>query len=280
VTSIDFSWADFTFPLLTREQSLSLIRLLEFSFIDIGLFARSTTFSPADLVASPARYTAAAQADLERHGLRASDVFLQIGTDPSESAANDPDIAVRTRNREVFQAAVTFAAALNCNHVTGLPGVFHQGTPRDGDRELAVEEARWREQACNRLGIQYAIEPHLGSICADVDSTLEFLGSVPGLTLTLDYGHFIFNRTPAKHVHRLAPHASHFHARCGAPGRLQAPLVENEIDFEGAIAALDHAEYKGTIALEYVWIDWNGCNRCDNVSETVLLRQYLSDCLK
>lgn len=273
---INFSCADFTFPLLAREQSLSLIRLLDFSFVDIGLFARSNTFSPTDLVAGPAEYIAAVQRDMDRHGLRASDVFLQIGTEPSQSAANDPERTVRTRNREIFHVAVTFASALGCNHVTGLPGVLHEGIPNKVDWELAVEEAQWRLEACSRAGIQYAVEPHLGSICADIDSTLELLGSVPGLTLTLDYGHFIFNSTPPEHVHRLATYASHFHARCGAPGRLQTPMVENEIDFEGAIAALDQADYGGTIALEYVWIDWNQCNRCDNVSETILLRQYLS----
>jgi sugar phosphate isomerase/epimerase len=109
-----------------------------------------------------------------------------------------------------------------------------------------------------------------------VDSALAFVNEVQGLTLTLDYGHFIYNGTSSQQVHGLAPYASHFHARSGGQGRLQTPLVENEIDFEGAIAALRRAGYRGTIALEYVWIDWNQCNRCDNVSETLLLRQHLS----
>lgn len=273
---IDFSCAEFAFPLLDRQQSLAVIRLLGFSFVDIGLFARSSTFSPAALCASPARYTAKAKRDLARESLRAADVFLQIGMDPPICAANDPDPAVRRRNRRIFQASVDFTRALKCRHMTGLPGVYHEGAARQIDWELAVKEARWRQAICARNGIQYAVEAHLGSICDSVDSTLDFLHEVPGLTLTLDYGHFIFNGIPSEQAHRLVPHASHVHARAGARGRLQAVFSDNQIDYPGAIAALKQAEFKGSIALEYVWIDWNDCNRCDNISETILLKNHLS----
>lgn len=273
---IHLSCADFTFPLLERNQSLALIRLLGFSFVDIGLFARSSTFSPFELLSSPAGYATAARADLDKEGLRAADIFLQIGMDPPESAANDPDASVRTRNREAFHAAIDFAVTLDCRHLTGLPGVFHDGLSIRADWELAVQEALWRKAMCAGAGMQYAVEPHLGSICDSVDSTIRFLGDVPGLTLTLDYGHFVFNGTPSERVHRLARHASHVHARAGARNRLQARFCENQIDFEGGIAALKQAAFNGTIALEYVWIDWNECNRCDNISETILLRKHLS----
>jgi hypothetical protein len=29
------------------------------------------------------------------------------------------------------------------------------------------------------------------------------------------------------------------------------------------------------MCLEYVWIDWEGCNRTDNISETIILRDFL-----
>jgi sugar phosphate isomerase/epimerase len=275
----DLSCADFTFPLLDRRRCLALLRMLEFPCVDIGLFARSDTFSPSALCATPAAYTRAVREDLERENLRAADVFLQIGADPPEAAANDPSSAVRSKNRDVFRTAVDFAAALECRHLTGLPGVYHEHTARQADWELAVEEALWRNGVCSSAGIEYAVEPHLGSICNGIESTLRFVAAAPGLTLTLDYGHFIFNGVPSEQVHSLARHASHFHARAGARGRLQAPLSENEIDFKGAIAALSEAAFRGNIALEYVWIEWNQCNRCDNISETILLREQLAQFL-
>jgi len=276
---IDFSCADFTFPLLDRKQSLALLHMLGFTHVDIGLFARSKTYSPSALCASPAAYTRAVREDLERENLRPADVFLQIGADPPEASANDPSPSVRAQNRDVFRAAVDFAAALQCPHFTGLPGVYHDRIARPADWELAVEEAAWRKALCSSAGIRYAVEAHLGSICEDIDSTLRFVTDVPGLTLTLDYGHFIFQGVPSEQVHALARHASHFHARAGARGRLQTPLTENEIEFKGALAALRDAEFSGAIAFEYVWIDWNQCNRCDNISETILLRELFATLL-
>ena len=33
--------------------------------------------------------------------------------------------------------------------------------------------------------------------------------------------------------------------------------------------------YDGMLAPEYVWIDWERCNECDNISETILMRDRL-----
>jgi hypothetical protein len=35
------------------------------------------------------------------------------------------------------------------------------------------------------------------------------------------------------------------------------------------------ADYDGYLAIEYVWIEWEHMNECDNVSETVQLRERL-----
>jgi sugar phosphate isomerase/epimerase len=270
-----FSCADFTFPVLERLAALRLVKLLGFDHVDIGLFARSTHFSPLDLYESPRSYTEQVLQDLDAAGLRASDVFVQIGVDPSECAANDPSPSVRARNSEIFKQTLEFTVALGSKHLTGLPGVFHAGVSRDRDVGLAAEVAAWRAAECASAGIEYAIEPHVGSICGDVASTQAFLGAVEGLTLTLDYGHFVMTGESSAHVHALLPFASHVHVRGGAPDRLQTSVEENAIDFPGSLAGLKHFGYAGFLTLEYVWIDWKGCNRTDNVSETVLLRRAL-----
>ena len=30
--------------------------------------------------------------------------------------------------------------------------------------------------------------------------------------------------------------------------------------------------YQGWVGIEYVWIDWEHCNECDNLSETIRFR--------
>lgn len=272
---IKFSCADFTFPVLERCTALKLLKLLGFDHVDMGLFARSSHFSPLDLLASPRSYTAQVLEDLDASGLDTSDVFLQIGADPSESAANDPSSTIRSRNRDVFKTALEFCAALDAKHLTGLPGVFHPDTSRERDLALAAEETAWRLSQCANAGVIYAIEPHVGSICADIEDTRGFLAAVAGLTLTLDYGHFVMAGKNSAQVHDLLPFASHIHVRGGALERLQTSVDENTIDFPGMLTGLQRLDYDGFLALEYVWIDWKGCNRTDNVSETVLLRRAL-----
>jgi sugar phosphate isomerase/epimerase len=270
-----FSCADFTFPVLERSAALKLVKLLGFDHVDIGLFARSAHFSPNELQTSPHSYTAQVLQDLDNAELQVSDVFVQFGVDPPECAANDPDPAVGTRNREVFKRALEFCVALGCKHLTGLPGVFHREVSRERDLDLAAEVARWRVAECAGAGVSYAVEAHVGSITADVASTRAFLATIEGLTLTLDYGHFVMAGESSLRVHELLPSASHVHVRGGARERLQTSLDENTIEFGGMLSGLNRLGYDGFLALEYVWVDWKGCNRTDNVSETVLLRRAL-----
>jgi sugar phosphate isomerase/epimerase len=270
-----FSCADYTFPVLDRLDALRLVKLLGFDYVDIGLFARSSHFSPIELLASPREYTSNILHGLNATQLRVSDVFVQIGVHPSECAVNDPNPAVRVKNRDTFAYALEFCVALGCKHLTGLPGVLHSEFSEESDLTLAAEETAWRVTECARAGVCYSIEPHVDSICAQVGSARTFLAAVNGLTLTLDYGHFVAAGETSQKVHDLLSFASHIHVRGGAIGRLQTSVKENVIDFPGMLNRLERLDYRGFLALEYVWVDWKDCNRTDNVSETLLLRRAL-----
>jgi sugar phosphate isomerase/epimerase len=269
------SCADFTFPLLSREQTLTLLRALDFKAVDLGLFARSQHFYPSGLMEDQARYTRTAKNNLGAAGLTVSDVFLQIGPEPREHSTNDPNSSIRAYNRRVFEAVTDFCVALDCHHMTGLPGVEHAEISLDESIKLGVEETIWRVQKASEAGVVYAIEPHIGSICSTPQDTRHFLRQVDGLTLTLDYGHFIWAGFSNGDIHPLVPHASHVHLRGGAKGRLQTAVEENAIDFAGLLKGLRDCRYEGVLCLEYVWIDWEGCNRVDNISETILLREQI-----
>ena len=70
-------------------------------------------------------------------------------------------------------------------------------------------------------------------------------------------------------------HASHFHARGARPGRLQASFKENVIDYGRVLDVMRQVGYAGYVGVEYVWIDWEHCNEVDNLSETILMRDFL-----
>jgi sugar phosphate isomerase/epimerase len=125
------------------------------------------------------------------------------------------------------------------------------------------------------VGVTVSTEAHLGSVVPSPAKAAALLAKAPGLTLTLDYGHFIYQGFKNDEIHPLIPHASHFHARAGANKQLQPVLKENEIDFLTILRRMKRSAYRGYLGIEYVWIDWEGCNRVDNLSETIQLRDLL-----
>jgi len=97
----------------------------------------------------------------------------------------------------------------------------------------------------------------------------------PGLTLTLDYTHFIKQNISQEECETLMPYAAHYHARGAEPGRLQASVSANKVDFKRVLQAMERVKYNGYVGVEYVWTEWEHCNEVDNLSETVLLRDHL-----
>jgi len=103
------------------------------------------------------------------------------------------------------------------------------------------------------------------------------LEGVSGLTLTLDYTHFTRQGMPDADIGPLVAYASHFHVRGAKANRLQASFNENTIDYLAVLRAMKETEYRGYLGVEYVWIDWEHCNEVDNVSETILYRDFLKE---
>lgn len=268
------SCADFTFPLLPHEDVLALIRLLGLDGVDLGIFSGRSHCTPEMILEDVPAAAQRMKSSLDRHGLAASDVFLQTGAEPPLRAANDPDASIRQANRETFRGVLDFAGRLGAKHLTGLPGVWHEGADRGADWDLATEEARWRKAEAARAGVEYAVEAHVGSLTPDPASALRFVQETE-TTLTLDYGHFVYQGMSPDAADVLLPHTSHFHARGGAKGQLQSTMKDNTIDFTAIRDALQKRGYPGWMCLEYVWVDWEGCNRTDNISETIILRDLL-----
>ncbi len=272
---IPLSCSDFTFPLLPHHAACQLIHLLGLQGVDLGVFHQRSHLQPDHL---RGREKAAAKELIDRLAdlnLQVSDVFIQTGANHHERAANSPEGGERKAGYEMFLSALEFAVACGSRHITGLPGMPFEGVSESDGLKLAAEESSRRAAAAKQAGLIYGVEAHVGSIAPTPAKALELVRSGEGLSLTLDYGHFIYAGYTNEEIHPLLDHASHFHARGAAPKQLQAPMKENRVDFSQIIRSLAGRNYPGWICLEYVWIDWEGCNRSDNVSETLLLRKAL-----
>lgn len=269
-----FACADFTFPLLSHDQVLQLIAMLEFDGVDIGLFEERSHLWPSREFENVGESARQLKQKLDDRGLKAADIFLQMAVDFAPYAVNQPEAARRQKAREWFLKTLDYAAACNCRHVTTLPGVHFDSESYADSLARSAAELAWRVEQANAYNIIFGIEAHVGSIVSDPESAERLVQQVPGLTLTLDYTHFTRIGLPDAAVEPLVKYASHFHIRGARPDRLQETFARNAIDYRRVFEVMRAMGYQGWIGIEYVWIDWEHCNECDNLSETILFRDF------
>ncbi len=266
--------ADFAFPLLPHDQVLDLIAMLGFEGVDVGLFEGRSHLWPSRVfptLRDSARELARKVGD---RGLRLADVFLQTAPEFVSLAPNHPEAARRAQARDLFSRTLEFATACGCRHVTALPGVRFEQESADDSLGRCREELAWRCAEARKQDVTFAVEAHVGSIVPSPGEAARLVRDTPGLTLTLDYTHFTREGMADADIEPLIPHATHFHARCARPGRLQASFKENVIDYGRVLQVMERTGYAGYVGIEYVWIDWEHCNEVDNLSETILLRNF------
>ena len=266
--------ADFTFPLLSHDRVLDLIALLDLKGVDIGLFEDRSHLWPSREFKNLRRSARQLKKKLGDRGLVAADVFLQMGEDFNEYAVNHPLAARRRKARDWFSKALEYAAECGAKHVTNLPGVLFAEESRAESWGRAVDELAWRAEQAKAHKIIYGVEAHIGSLAPRPKAAAKLVADVPGLTLTLDYTHFTKIGMADAEVEPLVQYASHFHARGGRKGRLQERFAHNAIDYKRIVQVMQKTGYRGWLGIEYVWIDWQHCNECDNLSETILFRDF------
>ena len=267
--------ADFTFPLLPHNKVLDLIAMLDLKGVDIGLFEGRSHLWPSREFKNLRRAARSLNRKLGDRGLVAADIFMQMGEDFAEYAVNHPQARRRRKARDWFGKTLEYAAEAGARHVTGLPGVLYGEESRAASWGRAVEELGWRVEQARAHGLVYGVEAHIGSLAPRPKAAAKLIAAVPGLTLTLDYTHFIRIGLLDKEVEPLVQHASHFHVRGGRKGRLQERFAHNAVDYTRVVETMQQTGYKGWLGIEYVWIDWEHCNECDNLSETILFRDFL-----
>ncbi len=267
--------ADFTFPLLSHEKALDVIALLDFEGVDIGLFEGRSHLWPSGVFRDLKGSARELSARLNGRGLELADVFLQTAQDFESLAPNHPDPDRRRQARDLFARTVEFTSECGGRHVSALPGVDFAGVPREESFQRCCDELGWRTETARAHGLTFSVEAHVGSIVPTPEDVTRLLRAVPGLTLTLDYTHFTRSGLPDAAIEPLIAHASHFHARCARPGRLQSSLKENTINYVRVLDVMRRVGYPGYVGLEYVWIDWEHCNEVDNLSETILMRDLI-----
>ena len=268
--------ADFTFPLLPHDNVLDLIAAMELNGIDIGLFEGRSHLWPSREFKELAQSATRLRDKLANRGIKPADVFLQLDPDFVPYAINQPDVERRHHAREQFLRTLEYASELGSPHVTTLPGVyFEKDEPAADSWRRSQDELAWRVEQAKTHNIVFSVEAHVGSLAPNPREAERMVRGIPGLTLTLDYTHFTRIGLPDTEIEPLVQYASHFHVRGARKDRLQASFKNNTIDYARVLNTMRACRYKGYLGIEYVWIDWEHCNESDNLSETILFRDFL-----
>lgn len=267
--------ADFSFPLLPHDHVLDLIATLGIQGVDIGLFEGRTHLWPSKVLRDICKASSDLAHRLRDRGLKPADISVHPVSDFHSLAPNHPDPKKRRVARELCLRTLEFTSRCGGRHVTMLPGVHYKTESYSESLKRCSEELAWRCEKAQEHGITFSVEAHIGSIVPTPAAAAKLVRMTPGLTLTVDYTHFVRAGIPESQIEPLVQFASHFHARAGCKGRLQASFKHNTIDYARILRAMKSAGYNGYVALEYVWIEWERCNEVDNLSETILLRDFL-----
>lgn len=260
--------ADFSWPGLSHDLVLDIVRELGCEGVLLGLLG---DYSPVHLdpVLADVPYWAGRLAErVEEHGLVIADVFPIASMDLVGLAVNHPDGAERARSAAFFRQMLEFARRVGVDGLTILPGMPFADESWDASFERACGELAWRVDEARSAGLRLSVEPHHGSIVETPDTAGRLVEGVPGLELTLDYGHFTVQGIPDAEIEPLLEHTRMMHLRPGREGLVQSRLVDSTIDFERMVDRLAAIGFDGWLAIEFVHDERPGCQDCDVIQES------------
>lgn len=234
----------------------------------VGDFGAGPRIDIATLAADPGecdRLAAAAAG----HSIMFTDLVAGVIWMPGSTQAD------RDSARDLFAGLAAHASRLGLDGVTLLPGIRGEAD-RDELFALTAAELRRYVEIGAEHGLDVSIEAHVESVTDTPSRTIEMLEAVPGLTLTLDYSHFIHPGFRHDDIEPLNAYARHFHIRQAAPGRLAIDVHSGTIDHNRLVANLADLGYRGSFATEYVASEWYDQNLVDTVAENALMRDEMA----
>ena len=267
--------ADFTWPLMTHTDVVRHIAMLGFDGVDLGLMEGRTQVQPGMVRQDVAMWSGVIGERLAAAGLEAADVFFVPSFNLTDLAANNPDPDQRDGGHEAFLDILEFSRRIGAPGMTMNGGIPIEGQSTADSLRLSAAELTRRVEAAAAHDIEVRVEASVNSNTPTPEMALELVDAVPGLKLTIDYCHFVYQDIPESDVHPLLEHAAHFQCRGAAPGRMQVRFQENTIDYRGVIERLMAQGYDAYFSIEYVWIDIWECNRTENTMETIQFRDFV-----
>ncbi len=248
------------------EEALGTAARMGFRNVDVGSGVHLDTERAAAHPNEAAEYV---RGLLQFYSLNLTDLYLML------PYINAPDPAKREEQVVLFRQLLPFALALGTPGLTISPGIQHSdGADHSLARSIPVLLEIVQAAADSDLRISY--EPHMDSSVISPEQALLVVEAVPGLSITLDYAHFIVQGYTLEDLQPLLQHTSHVQIRQAVKGRLQTPHEQGRIDFDVLIHDLAKEDYHGVLCVEYMTtVGWHGMMPVNVVKETIKTRDAL-----
>lgn len=276
---IGLSCSDYTWPRLGHETVMSVISDLGFQAVDIGIFNTQTHVTVPAVLDDPQLAAERTIGAAREAGLAVADVFLTSDTTLERLSPTSLYKGDWEHLQRIFSAVIEFTKIVGSSGITLLPGVVEQGTSYETALQISAERLSVLANMAAKENLATSVEPHVGSIIEDPQSTLKLLELCPELTITLDPSHFGFLNCSVDAILPLIGRTRHVQVRPAGSGVMQTRLIDNQLDLDLLVAALCKSNYVGWIASEFVWMEKWGCDRVDNTTESFFLRGYLQQLL-
>jgi hydroxypyruvate isomerase len=251
---------------LSLEDAIGTIARLGFRYIDLGS-------GPHLDVVRAAAYPEAEASKIRRlladFNLTLTDLYLML------PYTNSPDPAQRDAGLSLFERLVPFAVALGTPGVTISPGIVQKDGP-DDSLARAVPALLRMLQAAEETDLRVSFEPHMDSVAQTPQQALLLLEAVPGLSVTLDCSHFIFQGIARREIEPLFEHVAHVQVRQAKRGCLQTIHDQGTLNLDQLLKDLHEHGYHGAITVEYMTtFGWHGMKQISIGKETVRTRDAL-----
>jgi sugar phosphate isomerase/epimerase len=268
----------YSFEVLPLDACLTIVRSMGFTSADLSGFHNRgrASIEPEAILNDPQGSADHVRALLDRHELHCGDFFPQFGSSPAEHGLNDPDPAIREKNRAYIRAIAQFCKLAHIPGMTILPGVDHLGYSHEDNLRRSGEELRLATEIAGEYGVEVRFEAHMGSVAQTPELAIRLVEEfAPAARFALDYSHFTLQYIPLERIHAMIPYTGHVHVRPSRDGKLQTRYAENTIPWVEIIDRLRAVNYRGMLSLEYVHSSWFDLNECDTLNETWITKEAL-----
>lgn len=251
---------------LSLEEAIGTIARLGFQHVDLG--------SGPHLDVNRAAAQPAAEAErilhlLHEFALTLTDLYLLL----PHINASDP--TQRERQLVLFERLIPFAQALGTPGITVSPGIV-QKDGAEHSLARAVPALLRMLTAAEDTDLRISFEPHMDSVAQRPDQALLLLEAVPGLSVTLDFAHFVYQGIIWREVAPLLDHVAHVQIRQASRNILQTEHEKGTVNFPQVVQDLAEAGYRGALTIEYMTtFGWHGMKKISINQETVRTRDTL-----